>query len=97
MCYVVVLHCVIVRECLGTHAFGHVVVLAGPGMNVLAWPVVPLQQCPMDLERQQPSLTRKSKVMTDSPLYPFISMFFSPMLYCVVIFLHLFALFVLLY
>jgi len=97
MCYVVVLHCVVVWACPSTHAFGRVVVSAGPGVNVPTWPVVPVQQCPTELERQQPSLPRKSKVVTDSPPYPFIWMFFAPMLSCVVVFLRLFAVLVLLY
>jgi hypothetical protein len=97
MCYVVVLHCVVVWACPGTHAFGRVVILVFPGMNVPTWSVVPVQLCPMKLERQQPLLPRKSKVITDPPPYPFIWMFFAPMLSCVVIFLHLFVVLVLLY
>ena len=96
MCYAIVLHCVVVWTCPGTHAFRRVVVLASLGVNVPTWPVVPVQQCPMELERQQPSLPRKRKVMTDSPPYPFIWMFFSPMLSRVVVFLRLFVVLVLL-
>ena len=97
MCYVVVLHYVVIWACPGTHVFGCVVVLARPVVNVPTWPVVPVQQCPTELERQQPSLPRKSKVVTDSPPYPFIWMFFAPMLSYVVVFLRLFAVLVLLY
>ena len=97
MCYVVVMHCVVIWVCLGAHVFGCVVILACPGVNVPTWLVVPVQQCLVELERQQAALSRKNKVMTNSPPYLFIWVFFAPMLSCVVICLHLFAVLVLLY
>jgi hypothetical protein len=65
--------------------------------QVRTWPVVPVQQCPTVLEGQHPGSGRKSKVVTDSPPYPFVWVFLTPMLSCVGACLRLFAVLVLLY
>ena len=67
LCYIVLL-------------FGHVLVSTCWGVNVQIQLVVHVQPCPMVIKRQHPWLPRKLNVVIDSPPYPFIWVFFSPML-----------------
>lgn len=61
----------------------------------LTFLVVPVQQCPMYCERQRTSHLGKSKVMTDSPLYLSVWVFFDSMISFVAIFPHFFVVLVL--
>ena len=61
------------------------------------WPMAPVWPCLSALERQWLGLPRKSKYVTNSPHYPFVYAFLPSMVYCVVIFLCRFAMFVFLW